>query len=95
MDHFNDEETPTRLEDVQQLQLERLQALLNRSARNVSYYHDLFRSQDFLPEDLGDFQDLSKIPLTTRETLLDRQPYGMLAVPPRDVVRLHTALGPA
>ena len=94
MDHLNYGDRPMRQEDIRQLQLERLQALLNRTARNVSYYHDLFRSQNFLPEDLRDVGDLAKLPLTSRETLLERQPYGMLAVAPRDVVRLHTALGP-
>ncbi len=89
------DELPMEPEKLRQIQLERLQASLNRAARNVSHYHELFRSLDLLPEDVTSLEDLVKLPLTERETLLKQQPYGMLAVAPRDVVRIHTALGPA
>jgi len=83
-----------RVEQIRQIQLERLQMVLNRVCRNVSYYHDLFRSMQFLPQDMDTLEALAKLPLTARATLVERQPYGMLAVPPHDVVRIHTALGP-
>lgn len=94
MENLNFDDNPIELTELKQMQLERLQVILNRAARNVTYYHDLFRSIGFLPEDLRSLEDLSKLPITSRQTLLERQPYGMLASPPRDVVRLHTALGP-
>jgi phenylacetate-CoA ligase len=37
--------------------------------------------------------DLAKIPLTTKDDLRSAYPYGMLAVSPRDVVRLHASSG--
>lgn len=94
IERLNLDELPLPPESLRQIQLERLQASLNRAARNVSHYHELFRSLDLLPEDITCLEDVSKLPLTERETLLKRQPYGMLAVAPRDVVRIHTALGP-
>ena len=94
MDHLNFEDVPMQPEEVKQLQLERLQAVLNRAARNVSYYHDLFRSINLLPEDITSLDDITRIPLTDRKTIVERQPYGMLAVAPREVVRIHTVLGP-
>jgi phenylacetate-CoA ligase len=103
MDYLNDGKTkqqlsldrlPVRPEQLVQLQLERLQMVLNRAARNVSYYHDLFQQSGFEPYQVQNLSDLDKLPLTERKTLLERQPYGLLAVPPHDVVRIQTALGP-
>ncbi len=74
--------------EIEQLQLERLQATLNRVYKNVSHYRHLFRKIDFLPEDLNGLGKLSEIPLTTRQDLMDNYPYGMFAVPLREVVRI-------
>jgi phenylacetate-CoA ligase len=74
--------------EIEQLQLERLQATLNRVYKNVSHYRHLFRQIDFLPEDLNSLDKLSEIPLTTRQDLMDNYPYGMFAVPLREVVRI-------
>jgi len=47
-----------------QLQLERLQATLQRVYRNVRFYRKRFEEIGFEPEDLKDFSDLSKLPFT-------------------------------
>ncbi len=78
---------------LRQMQLERLQATLNRTCRHVTYYHDLFEQAGLLPEDIGSLDDLARIPLTSRADLLEHQPYGMFAVPLHDVLRLHPAAG--
>lgn len=74
--------------EIEQIQLERLQATLNRVYKNVSHYRHLFRKIDFLPEDLNSLDKLSDLPLTTRQDLMDNYPYGMFAVPLREVVRI-------
>ncbi len=74
--------------EIGQLQLERLQATLNRVYKNVSHYRSLFKKIDFIPEDLKSLDQLSKLPPTTRRDLMDNYPYGMFAVPLREVVRL-------
>ncbi len=74
--------------EIQQLQLERLQATLNRVYKNVRHYRNMFRQIDFMPEDLKSLEELSNLPLTTRQDLMDNYPYGMFAVPLREVVRL-------
>jgi len=79
--------------DLQQLQLERLQAILNRVYLNVAFYRQLFDSNGVAPEDITSLSDLSKIPFTTRDTLRENQPYGMFALPLREVVRLQTTSG--
>jgi len=76
-----------------QVQLERLQATLNRVYRHVPFYRESFDSAGVLPEDVQSLDDLARLPLTSREDLLAHQPYGLLAVPLHDVLRLHPAAG--
>jgi len=81
-------ETPPS-EALQQLQLERLQALLVRLKRNVRRYRELVG--DIRVESLA---DLSRLPVTQPEDLANSFPYGMFALPLREVIRLHSAVGP-
>lgn len=83
-------ETMSR-EDLAQLQLERLQAVLHRTWRSVAFYRRLFDEAGFDPDDCARLEDLARLPLTTRDALAEHQPYGMFAVPLREVVRLHGA----
>jgi phenylacetate-CoA ligase len=80
-------------EEIQQLQLERLQAIVNRVYRNVGFYRRLFDEAGLSPEEITSLEDLRRIPLTDRETLRRSQPYGMFALPLREVVRLQTTSG--
>jgi phenylacetate-CoA ligase len=87
-------ETMARPEIVQ-LQLERLQATLSRVYRNVKFYRQKFDRIGFLPEDILSLDDLAKLPFTTKEDLSNSYPYGMFAVPLREVVRIHSSSGSA
>ncbi len=80
-------------EDIYQLQIERLQATLNRVYKNVPYYKKLFDEKSIVPEDINSFEDLQQIPFTTKTTLRENYPYGMFAVPLREVVRIHSSSG--
>jgi len=79
--------------ELRQLQLERLQATLNRVGRNVSFYRKLFKEHDINPAHINSLEDLARIPFTTKQDLRDNYPYGMFAVPMRDVVRIHSSSG--
>jgi len=78
-------------DEIKQIQLEKLQATLNRVYKNVRHYRKIFRKVDFMPEDLGKFSDFKSLPFITRRDLSENYPYDMFAVPLREVVRLHTA----
>ena len=78
-------------DEIAQIQLEKLQATLNRVYKNVRHYRKIFRDQDFMPEDLRSFSDFTRLPFITRRDLSLNYPYDMFAVPLREVVRLHTA----
>ena len=80
-------------EELEQLQLERLQATLNRVYKNVTCYRKRFKELEILPEDLQSLTDLRKLPFTTKEDLRENYPYGMFAVPLREVVRIHSSSG--
>ncbi len=79
---------------LDQLQLERLQATLNRVYKNVAFYKRRFDAIGFYPEeDLSDLSDIQQLPFTTRKDLSDCYPYEMFAVPLREVVRVHSSSG--
>jgi len=75
------------------LQLGRLQQTLLRVAENVPCYQGKFKDVGFRPGDLNSLSDLAKLPFTTKEDLRLNYPYGMFAVPMRDVVRIHSSSG--
>jgi phenylacetate-CoA ligase len=75
------------------LQNERLGILINHAYANVRFYRNKFDAAGLNPDDIKTLEDLNKIPFTTREDLIDNYPYGMFAVPLRDVVRLQFPLG--
>lgn len=80
-------------EELEQLQLERLQATLNRAYKNVTCYRTKFNGLGIVPEDVTSLGDLSKLPFTTKEDLRINYPYGMFAVPLREIVRIHSSSG--
>jgi phenylacetate-CoA ligase len=80
-------------EELEQLQLERLQATLNRVYKNVTCYRRKFDELGIVPEDIQSLEDLRRLPFTFKEDLRLNYPYGMFAVPLREVVRIHSSSG--
>ncbi len=81
-------------DELRQVQLERLQATLNRVCRNVSFYGKKFKEISFRPEDdLTEIKDIERLPFTTSRDISDSYPYEMFAVPLREVVRVHSSSG--
>jgi phenylacetate-CoA ligase len=80
-------------EEVEQLQLEKLQSTLNRVYRNVAFYKKRFDRLKIGPDEIQSVQDLAQFPLTMKEDLRESYPYGMFALPLREVVRIHSSSG--
>ncbi len=80
-------------EDLEQLQLERLQATLYRVGTHVPFYRNKFFEMKLDHESFGSLDDLRRLPFTTKQDLRDNYPYGLFAVPLRDVVRIHSSSG--
>jgi len=80
-------------EDLELLQLERLQSTLTRAYRQVKFYRQQFDRLDLRPESIRSLGDLARLPCTTRQDLSENYPYGLFAVPLRDIVRIQSSPG--
>ena len=79
--------------ELEQLQLERLESTLNRVYLNVPFYRKRFDEIGFNPDDLRSLDDIRKLPFTVKNDLRENYPYGLFAVPLREVVRVHASSG--
>ncbi len=80
-------------EDLEQLQLERLQSTLYRVGTHVPFYKKKFEQLKFNYDDIRSLDDLRRLPFTEKQDLRANYPYGLFAVPLRDVVRVHSSSG--
>jgi phenylacetate-CoA ligase len=80
-------------EALKQLQLERLQATVLRVYMNVPFYRKKFDELGIDPDAFRSLEDLSKLPFTSKDDLRMSYPYGMFAVPMREVVRVQASSG--
>ncbi|MBR2070869.1 MAG: phenylacetate--CoA ligase, partial [Clostridia bacterium] len=62
---WSKEETLPR-EEIEKLQLERLQETVKRAYENVPYYRAKMEEAKVLPEDIKELKDLAKLPFTTK-----------------------------
>ncbi|KIH77442.1 phenylacetate-CoA ligase [Geoalkalibacter ferrihydriticus] len=78
---------------LEALQFENLRITLERAYRNVPCYQKKFLETGVSAKDLQQLSDLAHFPFTTKEDLRLNYPYGMFAVPLREVVRIHSSSG--
>jgi phenylacetate-CoA ligase len=78
--------------ELTQLQLERLRALLERAAR-VPLHRQRLAAAGLGPGDIRSLDDLRRLPFTTKADFRDTYPFGLLAVPMDQVVRIHASSG--
>ncbi|MCD6155845.1 MAG: phenylacetate--CoA ligase [Candidatus Atribacteria bacterium] len=79
-------------QELVKLQEQRLQKTLEQ-AQKTPFYKELFRRNRLDPQKIKTLEDLRNIPPTTKEDLRGNFPYGFLAVPLEEVVRLHSSSG--
>jgi phenylacetate-CoA ligase len=79
--------------ELELLQLERLQSTLTRAYRQVKFYRQQFDRLNLRLDDVRTLGDLSRLPCTSREDLSENYPYGLFAVPLRDIVRILSSPG--
>jgi phenylacetate-CoA ligase len=80
-------------DELQALQLKRLQWTLRHAYDHVAHYRTVFEAARFHPNDLKSLADLARLPFTTKKELRDHYPFGMFAVPRDQVVRIHASSG--
>lgn len=81
------------LQQLQQLQSERLVEQVKFVYDNVKFYHDKMDAAGVKPEDIKGIDDLYKLPFITKDDLKDQYPYGLLGVPLKDCVRIQSTSG--
>ena len=87
-----DAETMARSE-IERIQLEKLKKIAVYCYENVKLYKDKFDKADFDPYKIKELGDIKYIPYTTKEDFRDNYPFGMFAVPMRQIVRMHASSG--
>ena len=80
-------------DELQALQLKRLQWTLQHAYDHVSHYRRAFDERGVHPGDCKSLADLAKFPFTTKKDLRENYPFGMFAVPRERVVRIHASSG--
>lgn len=80
-------------EELTKLQSERLVAQVKHVYDNVPYYRDKMIEKGITPDDFHGIEDLHKLPFLSKSDLRDAYPYGLLAKPLKDCVRIHSTSG--
>ncbi|HHX95121.1 MAG TPA: phenylacetate--CoA ligase [Clostridia bacterium] len=81
------------VEERKELQLERLKATVENVFFNVPHYRKAMQYAGVEPDDIQTLEDIRKLPFTVKDDLRDNYPYGMLAVPLSEIVRIHSSSG--
>lgn len=89
---WSKEETMPR-EQIEAIQLERLKATVQQNWDKVPAYRKKMEEAGVKPEDIQSLADLSKLPFVTKQDLRDNYPFGLFAVPKKDIVRIHASSG--
>ncbi|MBR6386482.1 MAG: phenylacetate--CoA ligase [Ruminococcus sp.] len=91
--YWNEEIETMSREDMKKLQSERLVKQVKHVYENVKYYRDLMDEKGIKPEDIKSTDDLCKLPFLSKADLREAYPYGLLAKPLSECVRIHSTSG--
>ena len=91
--YWNKEIETMELSDMRALQSERLVKQVKHVYDNVPYYKNLMDEKGVKPEDIKGVEDLHKLPFITKDDLREAYPYGMLAKPLSECVRIQSTSG--
>ncbi|NLS09510.1 AMP-binding protein [Nesterenkonia sp. MY13] len=80
-------------EEIEAIQLKRLQATLRHAYDNIDAYRELYDAHGVGPDDLQSLEDLAKFPFTDKEFLRNAYPFKSFAVPMDEVRRIHASSG--
>jgi phenylacetate-CoA ligase len=81
------------LRQLRDLQLQRLQFIVERAYENVSLFRRRMEEQGLKPADIRALDDIAKLPFTVKTDLRDTYPFGLFASSMKDIVRLHASSG--
>ena len=79
--------------ELKKLQSERLKWQVKRMYENVELFRKRMDEKGLNPEDIHGVEDLHKLPFSYKQDLRDYYPYGLFAVPMKDIRRVHASSG--
>ncbi len=92
--HYYQPEIETMpVEEIKKLQSEKLVKQVQHVYDNVPYYRNLMEEKGVTPADIKGIEDLHKLPFLSKADLRDAYPYGLLAKPLKDCVRIQSTSG--
>ncbi len=80
-------------EQIRAWQDERLVNTVRHVYKNVPYYREMMDQKGVSPDDIRSVDDLHKLPFLTKDDLRNAYPYGLLAMPLSDCVRIQSTSG--
>lgn len=79
--------------ELKRMQDEKLVKQVKHVWDNVPYYREKMEAAGITPEDIKGTADLHKLPFMSKADLRDAYPDKLLAVPKKDVIRMHSTSG--
>lgn len=80
-------------DEMSNMQGARLKKMVDRVYHNVEFYRKKMQVMGLEPGDIKGIEDITKLPFTTKEDLRDNYPFGLIAIPESEVVRIHASSG--
>lgn len=80
-------------DEMANMQGKRLVKQVNNVYHNVAFYRKKMQQLGLEPGDIKGIEDITKLPYTTKIDLRDNYPFGLLAVPQSEIVRVHASSG--
>ena len=80
-------------QEIEELQLARLKKIIRYCYDNVAMYRKRFDENKLDPDKFRTLSDLQYIPPTTKDDMRDNYPFGLFAVPQKEIVRIHASSG--
>lgn len=80
-------------EEMRKLQSIRLKKVVEHVYHNTPFYRKKMQELGITPDDIESVDDIVKLPFTTKQDLRDNYPFGLMATPMSEVIRLHASSG--
>src|SRR2546430_12501280 len=78
---------------LRELQDEQLRHMISYVYEHIPFYQEMFDSTGIKPADIRSVEDLPRLPFTRKQDLKDHYPFGLLAVPREQTIRIHASSG--
>ena len=92
MFYQKDVETMRRA-DIEALQLQKLKKMEDYCYNNIPFYHERLQEAGVTGDKIKTLSDIQYIPFTTKDDIRDNYPFGMMACPMKNIVRIHASSG--